>query len=358
MKKIISFIFLFLLTGISCQAVQLSQKIVLSDNNPSYTVKKLDGCNIIVSLERGSGNGICDVMIEIENLRESSENLCLFDNSYREKELKKRRPVSIRFDKYYGGSKGKRSVDPCPELSEFQIVESQLTKRLLYLSLEQNTPEVINLPIYIAKYKNKKRTKLLLLTKQELELTIMVENTSTTPVIKDYTRLFNSCDSLFEELRYQTFCPNSAHTPKRATAEKPYRECIERLKEVIDDILYRDDFSANDENGRQLRELKSKLEEIDFRKYEKDCGRHDVHPVGHKCKYCGLSLQQIYNKMNQNYTLVYTGRKEKNSLKGEMNILYTCCTAKNCRTHSGEWQKQGSLRNKIEDVYRRFMNNL
>lgn len=344
MKKIISFTLLFVLMAVFCQAQRLSQKINLSDQRPTYTVKKINGCDITVTREQGSGDGMFDVIIEMENQRQD-EVLCLFNSSYPEKLLKKRRPTSIRFDKYLmAGDKGHRKVKLCPELPEVQMVEWGNKDRLLSLSVEKNTPEVVNLPIYIAKYKNRKKKRLILNEEKELELTITVEVDEKRP--SPYPRLEASCDSLLKELEDKgPFCRSSNHTPRLIDAEKPFKDKIDQLIEEIENY-------AKIEGGNQWRELKDKLD-IDFKQHEYVCVKHRQGGGGgvppHHCQYCDMSLNDILVSMTTIYNNAAQGKSRSISAdRGKMNGLLNCAKKNKNRP------SQSGIMSKIEKKARDF----
>ena len=344
MKKIISFILLFVLTTFGCQAQILSQKIKLSDDHTSYVVKKLNGVDITVSREQGSGDDMFDVTIEIDNQRGEGETLCLFDKSYTEKELKKRRPTSVRFDKYLmAGEKGHRSVKPCQELPEAQMIEWDNKIRLMSLSVEKNISKVVKLHIYIAKYKNKKRKKLILLDEKELELEIAVEGGKSAPMVSTFPRLEASCDSLLRELKEKgPFCRNPKHTPRLKDAEQPFKEIIEQLTEEVERY-------ARNEGGEQWKALKEKLD-IDFGQHEYDCGTHknsDPRP----CLYSDMSLYEILKAVTKIYNDASIG-KSRDSVgdRKKIEAMYTCAKQ---HKHKNRVKDENNM-NKITEYYKRF----
>ena len=88
------------------------KKITLNNNDHTSETIELAYCNIFVSLKNVDENDNAEILIELENIHESN-TLLLFDRAYDEKTLKKIYP-SIRYDKVFGGSKGKRYIKLIP----------------------------------------------------------------------------------------------------------------------------------------------------------------------------------------------------------------------------------------------------
>ena len=123
------------------------QKTITLNNNGhhSETIKLAYG-NVFVSLINVDVNDNVEVSVELENEPESN-TLYLFDRAYDEKSLKKLSP-SITYDKVFGGTKGKRNIDSCPEIKFPTRIPPSEKKRLFNLSGTDQSPLVCKLPIY------------------------------------------------------------------------------------------------------------------------------------------------------------------------------------------------------------------
>ena len=148
MKKIlISFLLCLMAT---CVMADEQKKVTLSSNHDKEMIS-LSYCNIFVNLKEVD-DGVGEVSIELENLSESKV-LILFDRSYTEKQVKKFSP-KMKFDKTFGGTKGKRITDPCSEqLSRVMQLRPSDKQSLPSVRVENETTKKVTLPVYIAKYK-------------------------------------------------------------------------------------------------------------------------------------------------------------------------------------------------------------
>ena len=357
MKNFISFFLFIMLAAAPCQSAT-PLKFILTDKQSSQT-KPTAYCDVTVSRITDNGNGIFDVTVELKN-NQAEELLYLFGRSFMEKELKKSRPVSIRFYKYgFSGKKGYRNVGSCDYLDSQIIKIEPEDSRLIIQSLSVNANDTMTttIPVYLAKKKGKK--KVILLDLKDLELTIIVK-ASIVPDDPTYQRLANSRDSLIDELegkdgkKGRTFCPHKCHKPSKAQQEKPYRDKIKELVAEADDIIKRERLTDSSERGRGYLQLKESLEDIDLKKYEKICG-NDPSNCGctHNCDYCKLKLDQIYSRMNGYYMKVYNG-EPKAKYMNAMDIMYGCCIDNCCKSHKEEWKKGGGIKNKIIEVYNSF----
>ena len=134
-----------------------------------------------------------------------------------------------------------------------------------------------------------------------------------------------------------------------------YQKRIDALKEKIDGIISSHGWNSNDAGYRRYEALKSKLDGVEFA--ERDCGRHRTPVAGHRCNYCGLSLQQIYHRLDDLYKRIYSSsnrKQTKASVMSQVNALYNCCTDTKCSKHAAQWKKGGDYKNKIVERYNRI----
>lgn len=300
--------------------------------------------NIFVTKGETDENDVSTVTIEIENLDET-QTIVIFKQAYPEKELKKYTPA-IYLDKGIPGVKGWREIETFKEAKSDLFIEPSDTKQLVRLQIKGGEKRVCRIPLYIATYKNRKQSKLLLMQKVEKELLIEVQLKPD----EDYVRLEKECQSIALEISNQSFCTNSRHRPSLKNQEAPFREKITKLKAEIDEMLSQ--WFSTSKRYKQYTVLKERLDSIDFSKYERDCGKHTVRSVATaKCKYCDLSPKQICEKLDYYYRKIYrsSNRKaEKAAVIADVNLLYDCK-----RHHSSAW-KSSSYRERIEDYYTRI----
>lgn len=354
MKKLLIFVTFFFLATISTFADE--QKKVKLDEGHTKEQVRLGYCNVFVTRADIDDDGNAKVTVEIENLDESNV-IILFGHAYPEKELKKLSP-SITFDKNFPGTKGQRNIDTYKEARNVLFIEPSEKIMLPEISVRSTETQLCRLPLYIAKYKDKKflgtttRTnKLLLLEKQILELEIEVE----VKPDEDFIRLEKECNDLMEDISKQTFCTNSKHKPSLERQEAPYKEKIGKIKSEIDEIISRHNWYTSDRGYQRYNGIKQKLDAINFSSYEGDCGKKHG---GNKptpipgCKYCKLTPQQIYHKLDDYYKKIYSSNNRKaakDAVMSDVNLLYSC------GKHSPVW-KNSDYKSKIIDRYNRINN--
>lgn len=351
MKKPLIFNILFLLVAFSVYADE-QVGVKLSDETPKQIVK-FANCNIVVTKNNTDYDGNSKVSVEIENRNESGVVL-LFGHAYPEKDLRRQTP-SIRFDKRY--PKTSRNIETFNGDKNVLFVETA-EKRFLLPGIQIGKDEKYScrLPLYFAKYKPKSfwsgsdgRNKLLILERQILELEIEVK----VKPDEDYVRLEAECKTLIEEISNQTFCPNPKHKPSLDRQKASYLERKSNIVAKIDSIIHSHKWFSTDTGYQLYNGLKQKLGDVTFS--ETDCGKHPrVGPVSvsQRCKYCNLSPQQIFHKLDDYYKKIYSSSNRKATKDGVMadvNILY------NCSNHSGTWKKS-EYKSKIEDRYTRINN--
>lgn len=354
MRKFLIFVTSFFLFVIAVNADE--QKRVKFDDGHLKEQVRLSYCNLFVTKVYTDDDGNAKVAIEIENLEESNI-IILFGHAYPEKELKRLSP-SIMFDKNFPGTKGQRNIDTYREAHNVIFVPPSEKQLLPEIQIKNGEIQLCRLPLYIAKYKGKNEKKVLLLEKQILELEIEVE----VKPDEDFIRLDKECNDLIEEISKQTFCTNSNHKPSLERQEAPYKEKIDKIKSEIDEIINRHNWYISDRGYQRYSGIKQKLDAVDFSIYERDCGIPKNHkktppPSRHSCKYCRLTLQQIYHKLDDYYKKIYNSsnrKATKDAVMADVNILYRCCTDVNCVKHSS-WNNS-EYKAKITDRYNRISN--
>lgn len=336
------------------------KKITLSSDNTMETVN-LSFCNIFVTLTNPNSDEAARVQIEIENLDES-KLLALFNKDYNEKKLKKLHP-SFQYDKSFGGSKGKRKIDPYNlETDKDVFIEPSVKYTMPLFKVEADKNTVVHLPIYLAKSKEGiiqrilGKEKLLLLRNLVVELDIEVSMKPSA----EYLALEDEFNKLTSDLDQTVFCTHKNHRPKGVEKQQePFVTRIDELKAKIDAAISAHGWNSEDGGYKRYTALKEKIDsDIDLNKRIGTCRQHRQGPTTtHQCAYCSLSLQQIYHKLDDLYKKIYTSsdrQATKTSVMGQVNGLYNCCTAADCAKHASQWRSGGDYKNKIVERYNRI----
>lgn len=354
MKKKILFLIAFCLMGLAALADE-QKKVILSNDHNEERVE-LSFCNIFARLNDSDNNESGVVTLELENLDESKV-LIVFDRAYTEKAIKKQsKSLSIVFDKTFGGKAKGRMIDPCSgQMETVVLLKPSDKQRITEVVVNNDEPTQCRLPIYIAKYKGKK--KLLLLEKQVIELNL---EASLKPS-EEYIAMEGKCEALEKEIGRQTFCTNPRHKTSLAKQKDVYVKKIDALKAEIDQLITSHQWAKEDGGYLRYTALKAKLDAIDLSSRERDCGRHGKGGGGggHNCSYCSLSLQQIYHKMDDYYKKIYSSNDRKAAkakVINEVNALYKCCTDTSCSKHAAAWKSGNEYKSKIIERYNRISN--
>ena len=326
------------------------KKITLNNDDRTTEIVELGFCNIFVSLKDVDNNDNVEIAIEVENVHESN-SLILFDKAYDERTLKKMSPSSITYDKIYGGSKGQRSIDNCPLITETRQIMSSQKRPLFVMTGNEKTPLRCRLPIYIAKKKNKSGSKLLLQDSFIIELEIQVQ-LKPDPV---YVRICESYDSLLREIDSETFCANPYH-PKGGALNilrSKYEGKIRDLKNEIITIVKKRNYDPWDKAYHRFMEVSRNLDKISLDAKTVATCPLDHRPIkvghGHQCKNCSLTYEQIYKRLENYYIDIHNGKRTKAQVMHEVESLYTC-VSKNTR-RSG---KSSSIRSRIATYYNKI----
>lgn len=326
------------------------KEITLNDDNHRKETIELGYGNLFVSLKNADNDGNTEIKIELENTHESN-TLLLFDRTYNEKTLKKMFP-SIRYDKVFGGSKGERYIDICPEIKSTIRIKPSFKKELFVKTGIVNAPIVCKLPIYLAKNKNKSGSTMLLMARDVIELKIQVQVRSDEKFIS-ITEAYNA---LIKEIDSDIFCSNKNHKGEALIIKKSkYREKINNLKKEIYKIRDERGYFLSDKSYKKYMELSNKIDSISIEERIVDSCPNDViktHRVQtHSCKHCGLSYEQIYKKLENHFIDIHNGKKTKAQVMSDVESLYSC-VSKNKKRSAKKSIKYGITRyyNKIKSL--------
>lgn len=351
MKKILIIIASFFLSVIAANADE-QRKVKLDDGHSEEQIR-FSYCNLFVKKVDTDDDDNAKVAIEIENLDESNV-IILFGHAYPEKELKKLSP-SIAFDKKFPGTKGQRNIDTYREARNVVFIDPSEKIILPEIQTKSGEIQICRFPLYFAKYKGSSGKKLLLLEKQIIELEIEVE----VKPDEDFIRLDEESNGLIDEISKQTFCTNPKHKVSLEKQKAPYEDRIAKIKSEINSVRNSHGWYSSERKYQRYEDIILKLDAIDFSRYEGDCGnpKNHISPRRHSCKYCNLSLQQIYHKLDDYYKKIYSSgnrKATKDAVMTDVNLLYRCCTDTNCTKHSS-WNNS-EYKVKITDRYNRICN--
>ena len=324
------------------------KKITLNNNDHTNETIELAYCNIFVSLKDVDDNDNAEIVIELENVHESN-TLILFERAYDEKTLKKMSP-SITYDKIFGGSKGKRYIDICPDIKYTNQIKSSEKTKLFVKTGSEKTPLTCKLPIYIAKNKNKSGSKMLLLAKEVIELEIQVQLKPD----EDYISITDSYEALIKDIDSEHFCTNSYHKGKSLKSLKSkYEGKINDLKKRIKSIVEDRGYYPSDKAYKKFMEVSGKLDTISLDTKTVTSCPDDRKPKrgGHKCKNCSLSYEQIYKKLENYYIDIHNGKRTKARVMSEVESLYTCVSKNTKRSaNNGIKSRITTYYNKIKSL--------
>lgn len=337
MKKTVLFLWLLLTCSVRFAYGDEIRSIKLDNKGHDKETVSLSFCNIFVELQQGNDEYQYEISVRLENVSED-KILYLFDRSYNEKTLKKMRIV---YEKLFPGAKGKRIAEACDGLSEScRLLPSSETKSILNFQNNESTIKC-RLPIYIARYDEKnfivvKKSRISLAQKEVIELNIDVELKPD----EEFIKLSEATDSLINEIGRQTFCSNKNHrgTPLD-TLYKIYNKSIDDLKEQVERIVSSRNYSSSNKGYQQFMAIRNRLDSIDLEKLTVTSCDNDRKKVIHNCKYCSLSIEDIYKRLETYYIDLHNGKKTKEQILGDVEALYNCAQ-KNSRRAKGNYMSR------------------
>lgn len=347
MRKTIFTLLLALFTAISVFA-DGEYKIVLNEDDNKKSLE-LGYININVTMGEPDAQGRVDINVELVNPNEVSNNmLFLFRQSFDEKELRGLRNPRVVYDWKYP-VKRPRYTDYCEQLGRdvVGLAPNAPTYRISHLQMTEDEILSIRLPFYMAIKKCSKKAALM-----EKHVETLIISVELTPD-EDYLAMKRSCDSIVEVVSHLSFCNNPKHKPSLEEREQPYRQVMDDLRFIINKKLQQ--WPTKSYKYRKYNELKQQLNGIVFE--EADCGDPTQHVSSHYCKYCKLTLEQIYDTFDSLYQEKVYPKKEltKEDIQ-QVKDMYKCCTDKTCKSHAAEWKKNNRYKDGIVNYYNRIMN--
>lgn len=277
---------------------------------------------------------------------------------YAESELKAQRP-RISYYKKFPGTKGSRRMEVYAGLKDYNgergeryIIINPL-EEMGGFSEEVQKKDTLEwrIPIYIARHGKVLKKRLKLIEK----LVIQLDITSEIKPNEDYSELNEACDLLIQEINDTVICSHKRHNPSADVVIKSYEDKITELKEQLKSTAFSysscDDFR---EYGDSLFEsLLTRLNSINLQtRLTDNCGKHKAVAVRNRCKYCNMSYNEIFNRLDDCYLNLDNGDVAKDEILEEVNALYRCCTL-HANRGRGNWN---DYKGQIEKVYQSIIN--
>lgn len=312
-------------------------------------------------------NGKTAVTLTIENHAPQQFVFWLFGQRYDEIELKDRSrfPRRIVYDKNFGFH-GKTDVYRIgtgnydniylPDIS-IGSDNGRFDNYLHYdfdIRIEESDTDTCVLPIYFGKNKNGlfcRRT--ILETEKTITLYITVENQAR----KDYERLRQRCDSLFDAINDTIFCLHKSHRPSLDKQKEPYLKTRDNIRDEIRATLDNNNWPKDHINRKRYDELINKLDEVEEEIHlneVEDCGDAKIHVPVHNCNYCKWTFKQIYDRLDRYNKQIDNGDVTKAEVIKEVKQLYKCYQS-GPKTASNKRKEQlQQYKSKIEDLYKKI----
>jgi len=349
MKRFNKFLSLFLLLALYAVTGRADEQHVITLDGPdAATTLEFPDYTIFVHVDMNASQPA--VVVEVENSAEGVPFLMLYHGSYTEKQLKKNCNPSATYDKTFGGTKGKRDIQPCPELLNpmFQICRGQRSK-VAHILMNEGDSHTMTLPIYQARPKGRTAEKLVIQSLNIIELQIELVTFEDT----EYNELRAVCDTLFAQMGRTVLCTSANHKgTSYRELEADFSARIESLKQALNTAI-EERKGTKRSNIEEMQQMLNTLNNIDLKSMEVSHCKNDRASGGgggHSCKYDKLSYQEIYERMEDIYLKIHNGKMTVKEAKADVEMLYTCSKMRKRKT--GENFKKGIERyyNKINDL--------
>lgn len=343
-------VLLFLCTTIIAVADEKKKVEITANQSQPVEVELNSNSKFYVSATKLVNTTEVTISVEVENM-DDVHPLFIFGHAFTEKDLKSQKP-SIRFDKKSYGSTSRdlricKSVDCDPVV---QITSQQ--KGVFTFSGYVGGITPIELPMYMAKYPQKKnlsKGKYLIMQREIIYLDVEVKDEEKDET-DDFDQLNDAYENLISELEEQTFCKNSKHAPSLLEQEQPYKDKIDDLKDAIADIKSANNWREREPKYKQYKELLEKLNAIDFKQYEKDCGGHIQIVHSHSCSYDSWTPNQVLSSLVRIYQNLDNGKVKKSSAVESAKALQRAWTNKDCPL-SRKMSNAGNTKSQAEGYY-------
>ncbi|MBQ0050248.1 MAG: hypothetical protein KBT12_08475 [Bacteroidales bacterium] len=345
---------LLLLLLVCCLSSRADEQRKLNLNNTSNRTShiELSYANIFVTEAEEDKDGQAVVTVELENTNETCV-LVVFGQSMNEKEVKKQ--TGITFDKTFPGKSGKRTAENMRMMKEVSSAVPPMERiTLCTFCLEDGEATTVDLPIYIAKPKDKKMKKLVLMERdlQQLDITASLQPD------EQFNALSEQTAKLAKEIKGALYCNNKNHRGNDASDLKSsYKK---KVKSLTGELLSAK--KACNEGGSKAQKYQNLVDElasIDIDHLEEvsacknDKKTKEKAPKVEKektesCKYENKTLQQLYNTLDDMYQKVYSGKTTKKKVMGEVNAIYKCVSSHN------HWKTGTEYKSGISKIYNKI----
>lgn len=269
------------------------------------------------------------VKVTVENITSNPPHAVLiFRKDITEQSLKNGKP-KIEFEKTYPGKKGTRKVKGYQKCSQYiNIIPATITDTIFTIDVPFTSSRNFTLPLYEAKYN---KAKLFKKGTNNIDYKIIEEHLYNVHIEvvgwreddPTYVEIKNDVDSFISSLKGVEFCYHQKHTPSLKEQQRPYQEKKDSLIQIISHILETNsEWMALDPPHMAYSQLKTELEKVNLNNMAVDCGNH-IKPE-HRCGFCSLSLQDIYQQLDDLYQKLCTGKIRKDQALKTAKGLYNC----------------------------------
>lgn len=337
MKRIITFI---LTTFVVCTAMWANSEHDVTLAKDDTEGKREPTEFGVFTFRLLDGYGSNSIQVTIQNTT-SDQVFLLFRSEPSDEYLKKYKPKVLRGD-YTGKIRGCERLDQeyvaiSPE-EEFEF-EFEVPRRVVTDTIR------FELPIYIAKYSDKKFLVLFrkryyeILQEEILGFNIIIngwdENDS------EYVSIKKEVEDFIKSVDEATFCDNKNHKPSLRLQQKQYKEKRDSLIDKINLTLqnHREWFKV-DQPHIKYTELSNRLENVDLDAHISDCGKHKSK---HSCNYCKWSAQRIYHEFDDTYQQLRAGKLDKDAAVKKAKSLNTCYQKNTKRKKDSDYTEKISL---------------
>lgn len=340
MKRIITFI---LTTFVVCTAMWANSEhdvtLAKNDNEGKRQPTEFGVFNFRLLDDYDSDS----IQVSVENTT-SDQVFLLFRSEPSDEYLKKYKPKVLRGD-YTGEIRGCEKLDKAyvaipPEKEyefKFKVSTSIVTDTIRF-----------ELPIYIAKYSDKKFLVLFrkryyeILQEEILGFNIIIngwdENDS------EYVSIKKEVEDYIKSVDGVQFCNNKNHKPSLRLQQKRYIEKKDSLLNVINKVIEKN----RQEKGwmsdmppfKAYKHLVEQLNKINLDAHISDCGKHKLK---HSCSYCKWSAQRIYHEFDDTYQQLRAGKLDKDAAVKKAKGLNTCYQKNTKRKKDSDYTEKISL---------------
>lgn len=354
---------------ISCLAVSMAfgqeqnENIQLSEDNQQKEISIFidndeHGYIYVKRIDEPDNLGRTPVQIELQNTSNKYEFL-LFDHNWSKRDLRKNHIVLDR--SFTGGnSVGVDNIDLFISGSINTIEKySRENYKFHEIRVKEGDTYECKIPIHLVKpapgwfWGDRKKLMKIIYYK----LSITVDNTD-----KVYEKYKSHCCALLDDfskaLKYDGFCTNPLHSPSFKDQISDYTNARDSLAKQIRHTLDDKGWSKESNRYKQYQALLDSLDRMDnvdvLAKYELDCGKHKPKRQIN-CAYCSLSLEKIYDELDNLYKDLYNGDIDRETAKNKAYALYRCCTQH--PKHAQQWKTEIKYKEKIIEYYKVIKNN-